>query len=428
MFGAFGAKKQDFLELSHFVATATMILVIIFYPLWGFMVPKFMLPHAYDGIWIRGVACIPALIIILIRPTRFFNKFSYDLITIALLPIMLHYLWLNHINQFHMIFVAGTFVCLASLSQSFTTLRQTIPFYSFTLFFSIYSILTVDAPKEVKVFFFAGIITIGTINFVIIYMNSTLANTIIQKNAELDRMAKISMINTMASGMAHEINNPLAIMVAGANKLKKRDMKTDEICQKYIISNAHRISKIIAEIKSLSKMSSIDIQEESGTFSLQTVAPEDLVEQVKEKVESKYGGRVKISEYENSKNLISVNIDIIVHATMNILSNAIWATEKIDHPSVALSFKEKGPEFAIDIVDNGIGISKNIEDKIFDPFFTTKSPNQGLGLGLTYVKNAVEIHRGQVRLNSNNGKTVCTMILPTNKTQHHNNIKDLNNH
>jgi two-component system sensor histidine kinase HydH len=107
-----------------------------------------------------------------------------------------------------------------------------------------------------------------------------------------------------------------------------------------------------------------------------------------------------------------VDPDRLIQCFLNLYLNALQAMEKGGQLMIASSTKA-GSSVAIDIRDNGSGISEDDLSKIFDPYFTTKP--KGTGLGLAIVQKIIEAHHGQVKVRSAIGQgTVFSIILPLN--------------
>jgi signal transduction histidine kinase len=97
----------------------------------------------------------------------------------------------------------------------------------------------------------------------------------------------------------------------------------------------------------------------------------------------------------------------------NIIDNAIYAVPRNGEISIETTCSKK--EINVRITDNGTGISKEILSRIFDPFFTTKKVGEGTGIGLDIVKNVINKHNGEIRVNSVPGKTEFTVIIPVSQ-------------
>ncbi|PKA22829.1 sensor histidine kinase [Leptospira meyeri] len=110
---------------------------------------------------------------------------------------------------------------------------------------------------------------------------------------------------------------------------------------------------------------------------------------------------------------VRCNIDELNQVWTNLITNAIHAMKKIEHPKLIISSKMIGADYVlISFEDNGSGIPAEIKDKIWDPFFTTKDQGEGTGLGLGIVKGIIEKHKGRIEVESSPGKTRFMVYLP----------------
>jgi signal transduction histidine kinase len=94
----------------------------------------------------------------------------------------------------------------------------------------------------------------------------------------------------------------------------------------------------------------------------------------------------------------------------NLLDNAIFAVEKNGKITIETSRDEKN--IIVHIIDNGVGIPHDILTRIFDPFFTTKKVGEGTGIGLDIVSRIVKNHHGEIKVESNPGRTVFSVSIP----------------
>jgi two-component system nitrogen regulation sensor histidine kinase NtrY len=93
----------------------------------------------------------------------------------------------------------------------------------------------------------------------------------------------------------------------------------------------------------------------------------------------------------------------------NLIKNAVEAVEKIPNPSISINLKTDKNYIYIEIIDNGIGISKEKIGKIFEPYFTTKT--KGTGLGLSIVKKIIEDHNGKIKIDKNKQMAGTTSLI-----------------
>jgi two-component system NtrC family sensor kinase len=128
--------------------------------------------------------------------------------------------------------------------------------------------------------------------------------------------------------------------------------------------------------------------------------------------------RVKIiKEYHYEGNIVCDG-NQIQQVLINLIINAFHALRNIqrEDPFIKIYTRELNQEtIEIQIIDNGPGIPKEIQQQVWDPFFTTKAPGEGTGLGLGIVKNITENHHGKVYFESNQDGTTFFIQLPKNQ-------------
>jgi len=132
--------------------------------------------------------------------------------------------------------------------------------------------------------------------------------------------------------------------------------------------------------------------------------------------------RVKIIKEYHYKGDIVCDGNQIQQVLINLIINAFHALRNIqrEEPFIKIHTRELNQEtIEIQIIDNGPGIPKEIQQQVWDPFFTTKAPGEGTGLGLGIVKNIIENHHGKVYFESNQDGTIFFIQLPKNQPSNH---------
>jgi len=227
--------------------------------------------------------------------------------------------------------------------------------------------------------------------------------------AQLIQTEKAEVIGRLASGVAHEVKNPLAVIMQGVDYLCTSILpdKEDVSLTLNLIKDAViRADNIIKGLLGFSRAEEIEKMPQN----LDSVIESSLL-LVKNLLDRYHTKVVK----ELGKDIPSLNLDKgrIEQVFLNLFLNAIDAmpgggqikvrtytkktcTEKVVGKKVS---HEAGETAVIaEIEDTGTGIPVDIMDKIFDPFFTTKRDKGGTGLGLSIVKNIMEMHNGEIKI------------------------------
>jgi PAS domain S-box-containing protein len=221
--------------------------------------------------------------------------------------------------------------------------------------------------------------------------------------------AKLASIGQLASGVAHEINNPLAIIKGYIAVIKdSTNFDQDTLTRLEKMNNAsNRIKTIVNGLRAFSRS---DI-EEIGLFNFGEVLKEsiDLVTEIylKENISLTLDINLK------QEAIMLGNRGRISQVIMNLLANAKDANSKMETRSIHVSLSTEGNYSILKVRDNGKGIDRSIKDKIFDPFFTTKDVNEGTGIGLSIVSSIIKEHEGHISFETfPNEGTTFTIKLP----------------
>lgn len=221
---------------------------------------------------------------------------------------------------------------------------------------------------------------------------------------------KYTSIGTLASGIAHEINNPLAGIIGFTQMLRMMSgtKENTEILDK-ILECADRCKRIVESLL-------IYARQKPSTKSLESV--NDVVDRTIDLVSYNLKRNNILIEKE-LKNIPLIMIDgqQIQQALINIILNAqeaiINAKRSKGIISIKTDFDEKTKKIIIKISDNGRGIPRDIIQKIFDPFFTTKPFGEAMGLGLSIVLGIVKEHNGSINVDTKeNIGTTFVIELP----------------
>lgn len=222
--------------------------------------------------------------------------------------------------------------------------------------------------------------------------------------AQLRQEQRLSAIGTLASGVAHEINNPLNVIINYAqlilDRLPPREHQLLEFCQE-ILDEGQRITNIVRNLLSFSRVEQSSHRPESPKQLVEGVL--SLVGKLLEKDE------VTLNlEVEPELPMISCSAPQIQQVILNLIVNGRDAlNERYPgyHPqkslAVHLSRTPGDPDcIRFSVSDHGNGVPESIRDKLFHPFFTTKDPDKGTGLGLSICQTIAHEHAGRLSFES----------------------------
>lgn len=222
---------------------------------------------------------------------------------------------------------------------------------------------------------------------------------------------KLAAVGRCIAGVAHELKNPLAVILQGTAYLNTAigadAMLLDVVAR--IGNAAARADNIVKGLLSFTRQVPIHPREAN------------IIEHVEESLRSiEHQLRAKdihvIREFAADLARVSIDVDQIERVLINIMTNAVEAMHPGGRLTVGvdtLSAKTGEHEIAIVVSDTGEGIPASVLETIFDPFFTTKSFATNTGLGLSIAKGVIDLHRGDIRVRSEAGRgTTVTVVLP----------------
>lgn len=223
--------------------------------------------------------------------------------------------------------------------------------------------------------------------------------------------SKLATIGELAAGVAHEINNPLAVAM-GFGEILKKNIKKEAIDQEKMIETLEKQSKAHYRIKNivqgLQNYARTDAVVESA-FSLDEICKQ-TIELMTELLEKK---NVK---FTYSNHCPEVNIKGISGEMQQVLTNLITnsghALEQQEDKKINIQIDYADTTHVlIAVSDNGPGIKKEIMGRIFQPFFTTKEAGKGTGLGLAISQKIIKKMKGDIRVESEPGHSTTFFIL-----------------
>ena len=214
---------------------------------------------------------------------------------------------------------------------------------------------------------------------------------------ELLHVARLSSMGEMATGLAHELNQPLAAIINYANGAKRRfagGASGAELLEplEQITAQATRAAQIIKWLRGL-------VERQNPSYRLVDV--NDMVAEVLSFMdfEIRTAGIDLSIDYAERLPLIYVDLVQIEQVLLNLLRNACDAVAENTHEKrLWLVTMVQHDRVEIEVTDNGVGMSEETRQRLFEPFYTTKKT--GMGMGLAISQTILEQHRAQIRVDS----------------------------
>jgi signal transduction histidine kinase len=249
---------------------------------------------------------------------------------------------------------------------------------------------------------------------------------------QLVQASKLAALGALVAGVAHELNNPLAIIMGNVELLPELPDPEDRLAINQIVAGAQRVQRVVRSLATFAQYSGI-----------QRVlhAPCELIEHVLDvRREALRAAGVELAVIcEPNLPPLWSDGQQVQQALLNLLLNAEYALKQHENPQVVIHlfrgsvtqgppelFPATGPgaqigtgapAVVIDVADNGPGLPEVVRERLFEPFITTRPIGQGIGLGLATAYGIVAQHGGTMYATSEPGRgTSFRMVLPY--TQH----------
>jgi signal transduction histidine kinase len=215
----------------------------------------------------------------------------------------------------------------------------------------------------------------------------------------------------LSAGIAHELNNPLGVVIMYSNILLDESPADAPLREdlKMIVEQAGRCKKIVGGLLNFARKNQVNHQ---------LISIRELADRSLESVIVPENVKISVSDKTTSPDAM-LDVEQMTQVLTNLVKNAIDAMP--NGGSIDVILEDTLGDVSITVKDTGTGINKEDKSKIFEPFFTTKAIGVGTGLGLATAYGIVKMHKGQITVESNTDPAIgptgtsFKIILPRRK-------------
>jgi hypothetical protein len=225
---------------------------------------------------------------------------------------------------------------------------------------------------------------------------------------QMSRAEHMATLGEMATGLAHEIRNPLA-GIAGVIEIVGRDLPSSSAARavlKDVRQEIARINRIVSDLLQTARPHPPKVRKSDLNTTVEHAVMLGRQQALSKSIEIALRKDPSLPEVEHDS-------DQIHQVLLNLLLNSLQAIDT--NGRVAVTVERQGDKAIIEVADNGRGIPADSLPNIFRPFYTTKG--EGTGLGLSLARRIVEDHHGRIDVTSTVGKgTTFSVVLPLQRT------------
>ena len=228
---------------------------------------------------------------------------------------------------------------------------------------------------------------------------------------QLIHKSKLAALGQMSAGIAHEINNPLAVLSANTEQLKVYDLNNPKEVENFnkrvdkIVSMALRITNIVSGMRTFSRS--------DANQAFQRVPLRPIIEETLDIARIKFkNSKIKLEVGDLPDIELECKSLQISQVLINLLGNAFDAVQALPNPWVRLNVSQKDNFVEFQVKDSGSGLPPEVADRLLEPFFTTKEVGKGTGLGLSISFGIAQAHQGSLELDRTCENTCFVMRIP----------------
>lgn len=229
-------------------------------------------------------------------------------------------------------------------------------------------------------------------------------------NKHLAQTERLASIGQLAAGVAHEINNPLGVILCYGDLIQKIEPTNPQIKEDSEIIKKHALSckTIVESLLNFARVSETKMKQADIHACL-----EEILQVLRNQMKKQ--NIIVNQELDQNIEHVLFDEDKIKQVFMNLLINSMQAMPEGGELQLMTFMDQEREEIKIDVSDTGYGIPEDKLDKIFEPFYTTKERGQGTGLGLSVSYGIIQQHHGNISVSSQPGQgTTFSIQLPVN--------------
>lgn len=221
---------------------------------------------------------------------------------------------------------------------------------------------------------------------------------------QLQRNEKLAALGELVAGVAHEINNPLAVIGGLAQLLERHSDEKVKEDARSIRRMTDRATRIVRSLLTFAR--------EHGAENRKRATLRPLIEETMELLAHRLRtSQIEISViFDDNHAPLWINVTQIQQIVLNLITNAEHALREVPYKTIRITTTREGNYALLKIQDSGSGILPEVLPRIFDPFFTTKDVGEGTGMGLSICHGIVESHQGKLCVESEPGEGATFLL------------------
>jgi len=230
---------------------------------------------------------------------------------------------------------------------------------------------------------------------------------------------RFDAVGTLAAGIAHEVNNPLAFIRSNLSQIYRMGEYVEDAAEN-ATGNEGKLVNELTDLRTIAEETLDGIARIEGIVSdMRELATQTEKERETVDLNTCVLDAIRLANLRQEMNIwvdtqLEENLPTVsgapqrlVQAFLNLVVNARYVLENVKDATIRFETRSDKDNVYFLVTDNGVGISDEIQERIFDPFFTTKDPDQGSGLGLAIAFDILSDHGGNLEVRSRLGEGAC---------------------